>query len=533
MAITLLGSAVFEAIAQAAPGPVVPYTSAGGTTLIAVIIDSSPQALGGIASITDSAGNIWQCSTSGSQKPPSATASGGVVDGVTLFGNWAVTVAWCINAAAITSVTVKDATGWSAAATATGTTTQFIVPTSAAAAIKVNDIFSDLGPGQVLPADYTVTGFGTPSGGNTPVNFTPAAPSPIASGDTLSSGLNCWYVSVTEWSGIATAGSGVAVTGTGSPAPSLTLVSASDLVIGAACYSITEPPAGWSLLLPSLPLAGYTVPGAAGTYSPSWTAPGTQPSAAAVMSFRESRVTYEATVLADNPSFLWLLNELSGSTAADATGNGNTGTYSNNASPTTTHVPPFQSVATDFTGSQQSVDATGTLTAFQETSAECWFNTTAATGGAILQYGHANFVVYMHNDGTMTFGVWTGSQVVAAGPTATAYNDGKWHYAAVTFSGSGTHMYLYVDGVQVASATASAYAAGNSTWYVAEGYNVTSSWPGTQTNNNLLAYFAAAATYPAVLSPAQISAHYAAGIGGGGTKYLTGSAVPALISSAM
>ena len=245
------------------------------------------------------------------------------------------------------------------------------------------------------------------------------------------------------------------------------------------------------------------------------------------------KVSYESVVLADDPSFLWLLADLSGSTAADATGNGNTGTYNNGSSPTTTHVPPFQSVAADFTTTNE-VDGDTTLTAFQQTSAECWFNTTSATGGGILQYGQANFVVYMHNDGTLSFGVWTGSQAITAGPTASAYNDGNWHYVVATFNGSGTAMRLYVDAAQVATATASAYAAGNSTWYAVEGYNVTSAWPGTQSENNLLAYFAAAASYPTVLSPTQITAHYNAGIGGGGDpKYLTGSAVPALVSSAM
>src|ERR1035437_7040919 len=38
-------------------------------------------------------------------------------------------------------------------------------------------------------------------------------------------------------------------------------------------------------------------------------------------------MTYKSVVLADSPSVLWMLNEASGTTAADATGNGHTGTY--------------------------------------------------------------------------------------------------------------------------------------------------------------------------------------------------------------
>jgi hypothetical protein len=39
------------------------------------------------------------------------------------------------------------------------------------------------------------------------------------------------------------------------------------------------------------------------------------------------RISYEATVLAESPTSLGMLNETSGTVANDATGNGNTGTY--------------------------------------------------------------------------------------------------------------------------------------------------------------------------------------------------------------
>lgn len=42
-------------------------------------------------------------------------------------------------------------------------------------------------------------------------------------------------------------------------------------------------------------------------------------------------MTYVATVLADAPEALWTLDESSGTTAADATGNGHTGTYQTSA----------------------------------------------------------------------------------------------------------------------------------------------------------------------------------------------------------
>ena len=38
-------------------------------------------------------------------------------------------------------------------------------------------------------------------------------------------------------------------------------------------------------------------------------------------------MSYLATCLADSPSLLWLLNDTTGTTAADSSGNGHTGTY--------------------------------------------------------------------------------------------------------------------------------------------------------------------------------------------------------------
>jgi Concanavalin A-like lectin/glucanases superfamily len=245
-------------------------------------------------------------------------------------------------------------------------------------------------------------------------------------------------------------------------------------------------------------------------------------------------VSYESAVLADSPTFLWLLNETSGGTAADATGNGNVGNYPGSGyAPSTLVAPLFQSASANMSGGQ--IIANESITAFSAVSAECWFSTTTALGGGITQYGNTNFVIYMHNDGTLTFGIWTGSAVETAGPTGTAYNDGKWHYMVATFDGGSTNMVFYIDGAQVATGNASTYAAGNHIWYVAAGGNISTNWPGTQTNDNLTGYLAAAATYPAVLSQARVTAHYAASGYGPktGTKYLTSSAVPALISSVM
>ena len=91
----------------ASPGPTISYSSTAGNTLIlSGYVETGSTAVSGISSITDSAGNPWQYSTSNAQNPPSqASSSGGT--------HYAAFVAWCIGAAAITSVTVHDSTGHS------------------------------------------------------------------------------------------------------------------------------------------------------------------------------------------------------------------------------------------------------------------------------------------------------------------------------------------------------------------------------------------------------------------------------------
>lgn len=87
------------------PGPTTSYTSLGGTTLILTgTVNTGATAITGITGITDTAGNTWQYSTSNSNNPPSNVENNG-------GGYICSFIAWCFNAAAITSVTVHDGTG--------------------------------------------------------------------------------------------------------------------------------------------------------------------------------------------------------------------------------------------------------------------------------------------------------------------------------------------------------------------------------------------------------------------------------------
>ena len=105
----LLGSTTYQATA-AAPGPTVSYASAGGTTLIAAgYVDEGATATSfdpthGLTSITDDAGNVWTFSKVNNQEPPviyGAFGAGAVSKTITF-------IAWCINAAPVTSVSFAD-----------------------------------------------------------------------------------------------------------------------------------------------------------------------------------------------------------------------------------------------------------------------------------------------------------------------------------------------------------------------------------------------------------------------------------------
>lgn len=239
--------------------------------------------------------------------------------------------------------------------------------------------------------------------------------------------------------------------------------------------------------------------------------------------------SYEAAVLGDSPTLLWLLNETSGTTAADATGNGNTGTYFGNYTQSAAG-PLFQQYATTFAGGANAaaggVDS-GTI-AVTTMSAECWFKTASgyANGGGIMSYGETVLNVYMVNNGSVTFGIYTTASAFVDCTSAGAYNDGKWHYCVATYSSTTTNMLLYIDNVQVASTTnANGISSGgqNSKWYAAYGYN-TSLWPGTTSSQDIAGTVADFAVYPVALTAVQIGNHWNAG--GRGRSRVASTAVP-------
>jgi hypothetical protein len=243
-------------------------------------------------------------------------------------------------------------------------------------------------------------------------------------------------------------------------------------------------------------------------------------------------LSYQQTALNDHPSFYWPLND-SGSTAADATGNGNTGTYE----PGTTQgaAAPFTGQnGTAFDGKTGLVTSNQQVTGPQTFSVEGWFKTTTNTGGKLIGFGNnqtgasGNYDrhIYMMNDGQLVYGIWNNQTETIETPNV--YNDGQWHYVVATYDAtvtSGPNMTLYIDGQQIGTATSSSAQGYSGYWRVGgdnlNGWNLDpwgSNSQGTTQPNSY--YFngtmADVAVYPTALSSAQVGTHYAAGVYQGG-----------------
>ncbi len=236
-------------------------------------------------------------------------------------------------------------------------------------------------------------------------------------------------------------------------------------------------------------------------------------------------LTYQQTVLNDNPSFLWPLND-TGATANDASPNGFNGMYEPG---TTQGAPgPFSGqTATSFDGSTGLVTSDNEVAAPQVFSVEGWFKTTTDDGGKLIGFGNKQTGlssgydrhIYMMNDGQLVFGIFNSKNVTIETPNT--YNDGAWHYLVGTYSSSSGTLAFYVDGRLIGTNTASSAQGGNGYWRVGgdnlNGWNLDPWGSNSQGTTQPHSYYfngtiADVAVYPVALSASQVTAHYAAAL---------------------
>ena len=227
---------------------------------------------------------------------------------------------------------------------------------------------------------------------------------------------------------------------------------------------------------------------------------------------------YARNVLSNGPSLYWRLDEATGTSAADLSGNLDNGRYgtgdtlgaSGAISDGTT--PPDPAVTTNGGDSavMVSTNRTASLPAF---SLEAWF-ATSHSGGKIIGFGDSASAtgsqdndkeLYFSADGSLNFGVYNNEKDVISAPPSLHLTDGAWHHVVAVQGASG--MALYVDGSLVASNSVSTNQSYSGYWHVAGD----TSW--SNNGNDFSGSLDEVAVYPYALSAAQVSSDYLIGTG--------------------
>ena len=198
-----------------------------------------------------------------------------------------------------------------------------------------------------------------------------------------------------------------------------------------------------------------------------------------------------------NPTTIW----------TDISGNGNNGTLTNG--------PTYSSAnggSIVFDGVDDEVTTTTQFTNPQTFSIGAWFKTSSASGKKIIGFeanqtgtasGSYDRQIYIGSDGKLYFGLYDGAIRFAISPLT--YADNNWHYVVGTYGSEGTTLRLYVDGVSVATATASFAQNINGYWRIA-GYR-TNAWTNAG-DGYFTGSISVAQVYNKALSAAEISQNY-------------------------
>jgi hypothetical protein len=220
-------------------------------------------------------------------------------------------------------------------------------------------------------------------------------------------------------------------------------------------------------------------------------------------------MTYDETVLADDPVAYWLLNETSGYVVADATGNGHTGAYESTYSPGVGYTLGVTGPCSDeelawegTTGNGYiSVPHSSALAITGDITLEGWVEmaTIPTYGWLITKDSGAtpssyDFTVAWGGDGLFL----TRGGVSNAGSAVLTTN--VWHHVAVTMSG--TAVTYFVDGASAGTTTITAT-------ITDAGAPVTIGTRG-DFYTPLIGKLAKVAVYNTALSGTRIAAHYAA-----------------------
>jgi hypothetical protein len=249
-----------------------------------------------------------------------------------------------------------------------------------------------------------------------------------------------------------------------------------------------------------------TTPGATWASAP-WGVTGVELAAAVSTVLTETDDPYGAAVLADSPVAYLRMDETSGTTVADQTGNGNTGTLMN--TPTlgeppgigTGHSIKFTKASSEI----MTLNDAASLHLNDVFTYECWvkFNTFDTHNVDLYGQTAANSALLRVTFDTRVLTLRVNSVADVCASTI-ALTTGSWYHLAVTKNGSAVH--LYINGVDRTGTVT------NQTITTASA--VTHAWGtgGIGDANSLDGWLDEIAMYNYALTSAQVAAHYAAGI---------------------
>ena len=219
---------------------------------------------------------------------------------------------------------------------------------------------------------------------------------------------------------------------------------------------------------------------------------------------------YQASVRADGPVGYWRFGESSGTSAADLSGNVNTGTYAGGyalgqggaLTGDADKAVRFQGPTANGT---VTVPNSASLNSGDTVGYEVWIRlfslpSSVGAGGNIATKNTGTLLLRVLPSGAVTMRQSGGNAIASS--TQNLSVDGRYHYVVASKDGSSVH--LYIDGVDVTGPVTNQTLT-NNTSQLAIGHNPASS------NDGLDADLDEVAIYNTGLTPIQVQQHYAAG----------------------
>ncbi|TMR22623.1 hypothetical protein ETD86_10830 [Nonomuraea turkmeniaca] len=227
---------------------------------------------------------------------------------------------------------------------------------------------------------------------------------------------------------------------------------------------------------------------------------------------------YYSAVLNSDPLGYWRLGETSGQKAADSGRGAGAATYSSVTLGQAGAVEASTDKAAQLTGSGViSLPEHAIARLGDAASVEAWFKTTKTgvimSGGTDSSSDLARSVLYVGSDGKLRgqFRPTTGTATIAPITSPGVVNDGQWHHAVLTLSGTAQQMFL--DGQSVGTATGSGFGGWPVGAWLGNGRLEGGKWPaGPATTQDLplTGHLDEVAIYDKPLSAHEVATHHAA-----------------------